>query len=953
MQSLLLNDLKEVPAVVAAWRAPYNFGQTPAIKPFKPGMSVAEIVRSFPGLPKDFMERGTVSINGHELHRDRWHAIRPKVFSASSPHVLHFSLAPRGGGQGGAGKQVIGIVALLALTLATAGIASAGIGAGMFAGAGAGVFGGFFAAGTISAKILAAGVGLLGALAIAALTRPPTTKPKNDKTETEEAASATGNVLEPNGAIPRVIGTRKVYPPMACEPRVELIGSDEYVEAVYILNGPHAISEIKVGETTIDDDDAIEYVVREGWEWDEPQSLIGKVGRTMAANTELKPHKLASGSDFNLANQTDPDSSIPTFQRFAAMTSPDRVDIHFLWPGNIIYNEDPTITLAMPIRIRIREIGTETWINLPELHMQGGLKPSQIRAQVILHWDYDGEVATGAAGGGGGAWWYAHTQVPAQSASPADPTYQWEAHSYFYSGSGNLYATSASAGGLQNIGFSTDVGSSGSGASIKTPEGAWGDGDLKSTAHIYLDSGTFPKGRYEIDIIRGSAYRVSLLTQSSYAYQGGIVRNFFRYYTSSGSFRVAQTQRSVSDNVALTRIVSVWNEDPLPLPGFAAIYIRAKNKAVQQVSCLASGYVRDWDGSGWNDWTTTDNPAPHFVDTLIGSLNRDPILLEDLDDDELVEWRARCISDGRRCNAIIEDMRNDDARDLIAGCGRARSYQSEVWGVVQDYDRSAEMPVNTFSARNARSFSFEKAFSELPDGLLATFVDEDNYYNRGQAVIPRVGDVLSPDAKVEQVTYEGLVTEAEVIDRATFDLRQGQYRSTFYYMEVPPEHITCRRGSLVAVQHDVLQRHSGAARIKSVNVVSSEIISIVLDAEIEIKNADGMESATDMLAVTDVLDLGIVTGCSIRRADGTISTHELTNGPGFTDTLVFATPVYNSTVLAGPFDSAPVPAITEECLVVVGPLGSEYLRLIVYDISPGEDLTARMTLVDEAPELWD
>lgn len=950
MQSLLLNDLKEVPAVVATWRGPFDFGRRPDIKPFKPGMSVAEIVRSFPGLPKDFMQRGTVSINGHELHRDRWHAIRPKVFSASSPHVLHFSIAPRGGGQSGAGKQIIGIVALLALTLATAGIAG-----GLLGPAGAlSISSTYFAAGSISAKILAAGVGLLGALAIAALTRPPTTKPKNDNTEAEEAASATGNVLEPNGAIPRVIGTRKVYPPLACEPRVELVGSDEFVDAVYVLNGAHALSEIKVGEASIDDDDSTEYVVREGWDWDEPQSLVSKVGRTTSANAELKAHKLASGSDYNLANQSDPDSSIPKFHRFAAMSDPDRVDIHFLWPGNVIYSEDPTITLAMPVRIRMREIGTEDWINLPELHMQGGLKPSQIRAQVVIHWDYDGEVASDLAGGGGGNWWFAHTQVPAQSASPADPTYQWEAHSHFYSGSGNRYSTSASAGGVQNIGFSSNATGSPS-ASGSTPTGPWGDpdGDLKNSVHVYLDSGTFPRGRYEFDVIRGSAYRVGNFTQSSYAYSA-TVRNFFRYYDAGGgAYRVAQTQRSVSDNVVLTRIVSVWNDDPLPLPGFAAIYVRAKNKAVQQVSCTASGYVRDWDGVGWNDWTITDNPSPHFVDTLIGSLNRDPILLEDLDDDELVEWRARCITNGWRCNAIIEDMRNDDARDLIAGCGRARSYQSEVWGVVQDYDRSAEMPVNTFSARNARSFSFEKAFAELPDGLLATFVDEDNYYNRGQVVIPRVGDVLSPDAKVEQVTYEGLVTEAEVLDRATFDLRQGQYRSTFYYMEVPPEHITCRRGSLVAVQHDVLQRWAGTARIKSVNVVSSEIISIVLDAEIEIKNADGMESATDMLAVTDVLDLGIVTGCSIRRADGTISTHELTNGPGFTDTLVFATPVYNSTVLAGPFDSGAVPAITEECLVVVGPLGSEYLRMIVYDISPGEDLTARMTLVDEAPELWD
>jgi hypothetical protein len=53
------------------------------------------------------------------------------------------------------------------------------------------------------------------------------------------------------------------------------------------------------------------------------------------------------------------------------------------------------------------------------------------------------------------------------------------------------------------------------------------------------------------------------------------------------------------------------------------------------------------------------------------------------------------------------------------------------------------------------------------------------------------------------------------------------------------------------------------------------------------------------------------------------------------------------------FDSPQVAAGIEiECLVSYGRLGQETLRLIAYNIVPGENFTAKITAVDEAPELW-
>ena len=46
------------------------------------------------------------------------------------------------------------------------------------------------------------------------------------------------------------------------------------------------------------------------------------------------------------------------------------------------------------------------------------------------------------------------------------------------------------------------------------------------------------------------------------------------------------------------------------------------------------------------------------------------------------------------------------------------------------------------------------------------------------------------------------------------------------------------------------------------------------------------------------------------------------------------------------------PYIKEGCTVTSGAVGTEYLRCIVDDIQPGPDGTARLTLVDEAPEIF-
>ncbi len=94
------------------------------------GPTIGELVAATPGLPASFERYGEVQISGHVIPREHWRRLRPRPsLDPDHPTFVTFHLRPRGGGEeGGSGaKSIIGIVAALALVVATAGIASVGI----------------------------------------------------------------------------------------------------------------------------------------------------------------------------------------------------------------------------------------------------------------------------------------------------------------------------------------------------------------------------------------------------------------------------------------------------------------------------------------------------------------------------------------------------------------------------------------------------------------------------------------------------------------------------------------------------------------------------------------------------------------------------------------------------------------------------------------------------------
>lgn len=879
------------------------FSTAPHVYNLPEGASLLDMAARVTSLPEGWPrhEHDAICINGHPVPQALWGMVKPKPSAGGVPVEVTFHAPPMGGG--GGGKNILGIVASIGLLVLSGGVANA---VSLFAGAAPGSTAAILGTASKAAflgKLAGAAVLIGGSALLQALAPTPSVASNDDGPDpTLGSASAQGNVLEPNAALPRIVGTRKIFPPFVTEPLVYYEGDDEVVEAIVALAGPHELTDIRVGAAQADELQGVEIETREGWPGVDPLTLITRYGRTRQLNSELRGHTVSDDDGEQLQTITGNIlDALPQAKVLATRDGQDAFWIGINFPQGLFQNAASTTQLRVPFRLRIRQKGDTTWINLPEVHFKGA-KIGEIRTTIKLAWR-DGPVNVSAASSVG--WVEARIVSPGQAITPT--TSDWVADSYFDANTGgDHYVTTGNAG-------STDV------INVIMSD---------RECEFQLDRATFPAGIYEVEIRRGYTFENGDYTAASYQISGSVRDPFF--YEGTSAERIFQTRDDLSDKVFVARTNAVWNEAPVQKGNVAIIAVRARNVALDQLSVVASGYVRDWDGSGWVTWTTTSNPAPHLRDILAGTLNATPLPEAIIDNESLLDFRT----DAWECNAIIEGQSVGDATQIVAGSGFARLYQSETFGVVRDYDRSADDPVQIFTPNNSANFSWSRGYPKLPDGFRASFVDADADYETRQIIHP-VGA-----SRTEQVTIEGLVTEAAVRERLDYDLATAKYRAGFYSWDAASEAIKCRRGSLVGLASDVLSDRVFTGRVTDYDFDGSgDLAAVRLENEPDLTAEPTWADIDDMNDVENMALIGATFGLVLRRAGKVATTHQITVSGLGADWVELSTP-------------ADPDGLADGDIAAVGPLGQEFRRLIVLDMVPRSLTEWTITAVPEAPEIW-
>lgn len=189
-----------------------------------------------------------IEVGGWEVPRSLWAGFRPK------PGVpVHITAFP----QGDTGKKILRIVLLIVIAII------AWYCAPLIAGA-MGLTGTALAIGT---AVIGAAITMIGGMIVNALIPPPQpAMPRGldggDPTNRLNSITGSQNRAVPGGPIPCVLGECVFFPPHAAMPYTEILGNEQYLHMFLDLGpGELVVSDIKIGETPIDNYEEVEYEV--------------------------------------------------------------------------------------------------------------------------------------------------------------------------------------------------------------------------------------------------------------------------------------------------------------------------------------------------------------------------------------------------------------------------------------------------------------------------------------------------------------------------------------------------------------------------------------------------------------------------------------------------------------------------------------------------------------------
>ncbi len=305
------------------------------------GLTVAEIVASvLPGLSDAERPSVRVALVTRQgcaiIEPENWHRVRPRP----GVHVV-IRVVP--------GKDALR--SILSIVVAVAAAALSG-------GALAGTIGTALGIGAEAGKaLLSLGVTALGNLAINALIPPPEPDPGPENTYT---ISGWRNRLDPDGAIPVVMGKLRFAPPFACRPFTEIVNGDQYVVSMFLCGyGRLLLSDFRIGDTSIAEYDEVELEVREGEEDDDPITLIPRQTVEESIGTELS--RLLPRDDLGEIIPGEPGIEKPVTRATGANAA--GASVIFAWPAGLVVFDDKgrKVAITKEIRIEHRLAGSDNW----------------------------------------------------------------------------------------------------------------------------------------------------------------------------------------------------------------------------------------------------------------------------------------------------------------------------------------------------------------------------------------------------------------------------------------------------------------------------------------------------------------------------------------------------------------------------------------------------------------
>jgi hypothetical protein len=825
-----------------------------------------------------------VFIDDRLVPHAEWEYATPKAGQQVTVRVV-----PTGGG--GGGKDILRVFAMIAVIAVAFWVTGGGAGAFLPEALGMGL-----ASGTTAAAVAGGIIAIGGTLAVAALIPPP--KPKlaalsggAESAGTSPALSLTGvrNQFAPYGVIPQVLGTHRVFPPLAARPYTEIVGSDQYLHALFAFGyGPLVLQDFKIGETPLSQFTDVEMAILDNYNGSDAIPLFPSDVYEDALSVELT----AAGS----------------WQTRTSQANATQLSVDLSFPNGIVEFglNGTSLSRTVELDIEYRAVGASVWLDAQQ---------AATTASATTAFGGNTDLTFTAVVSG-----YAGNNLSVEYYTVADFASGAIQLTFLDSGNTRLACylapdvTAAQLRTVMNINVNAVLtttlapGSDGSGllASANGVRTQLSGGVNATTAHVFTDN------------------RATLLRYNR------------RWPVAAGQYEIRVRRITADASSATIRDQSYWTMLRTIQTGLAvrkqgvtlvAIRIKATdqlNGTLDEFNAVAKTLCLDWNGSSWIT-RTTNNPASLFRSVLQGQANARQIPVGRIDLPTLQSWHARCAAAGRTYSAV-RDFRStlfETLRD-VATIGRASyTLRDGLHSVVEDLPQAT--PVQVFTPRNSWGFKATKLLADIPHAVRVRFVNASKGFQQDVRYVYNDGynadgsNGLTAATRFEEMDMPGCTDPDLAYKLGRYHIAVATLRPEVFTLSADVENLVCTTGDRVDVSHDVPLLARGDGRVLSVTRNGGgNVVTLTLDSE-------------QTMAVDGAY------GLRIRKPDGSMVLVRVVTVVGTSATVTLTQPLV-------------IPDVDIlDALVTFGDVGSESVPMIVKSIEPGPDLAAQLTLVDYAP----
>ncbi|MDR2020532.1 MAG: hypothetical protein LBQ14_07185 [Treponema sp.] len=352
------------------------------------------------------------------------------------------------------------------------------------------------------------------------------------------------------------------------------------------------------------------------------------------------------------------------------------------------------------------------------------------------------------------------------------------------------------------------------------------------------------------------------------------------------------------------------------------------NGIIDNFNFVAQAKLPSWSGlgTGPETWNTAEskNPASALVYALQGTINRKPVDSQFIDWPAVEAFFAWCEDHQYYCSAVLSNkITLMELLTQICHTARAMPIKRDgLFSLVQDIERGAH--VQLLTPKNTIDYSETLGFADIPPALEMRFVDESSGW---QDEVRTVYDTPSGEkedtdpADFQDAPLWGVTNARQTFLLGRYDYACIHLRPRQHTITLDIEYLISYKGAWIKYSGDTALSGVAWGRIAEIHQTGDFITELTLDEMVQ-------------------MEAGKTYRIRIRTAQNTQHEYTVVFDGTYTNTIGLEDPIPVSD------------GIQTGNLYAFGTVGEVTLDLLVVDIDPINDTSARLTCIDYAPDIF-